>query len=88
MDRKYSTTHKGIAAYLVTKGYQILRATPGTNPKTNRPNVRIEFDVDQTTGRGLGDDFFDGHVVGDLKTFYEAINTVGHEIYQARGNSR
>lgn len=85
MDRKYSTTHKGIAAYLLTKGYQILRATPGTNPKTQRPNVRIEFDVDNETGRSMGDAFFDGNVHGDLKQFYDACNEIGNTIYEAKG---
>ena len=85
MDRKYSTTHKGIAAYLVTQGYEILRTTQGTNQKTGRPNCRIEFDLNNETGRTMGDAFFDGNVNGDLKTFYEAVNTVGHHIYKARG---
>ncbi len=88
MDRKYSTTHKGIAAYLLTKGYEIERTTLGTNPKTQRPNCRIEFNVDQQTGREMGDAFFEGNVHGDLKEFHDKLNEVGHAIYKARGGTR
>ncbi len=84
MERKYNTTHKGIAAYILTKGYEIERVTPGTNPKTGRPNCKIEFNVDQQSGREMGDAFFDGNVHGDLKAFYDKLNEVGHEIYKAR----
>jgi hypothetical protein len=84
MERKYTTTHKGIAAYLLTKGIELLRTTAGTNPKTNKPNCRMEFDIDQTSGREMGDAFFDGNVHGDLKQFYDKLNEVGHEIYKVR----
>lgn len=85
MERKYSTTHKGIAAYLLTQGYEIERVTTGTNPKTGKPNCKIEFNTDQETGRSMGDAFFDGHVNGDLKAFYDKLNEVGHEMWKARG---
>lgn len=85
MDRKYSTTHKGIAAYLLTKGYEIERVTPGTNPKNGRPNCKIEFNVDQDTGRSMGDSFFEGGVHGDLKEFYDKLSVVGNEIWKAKG---
>lgn len=85
MERKYSTTHKGIAAYILTQGHELLRVTPGTNPKTNRPNCRLEFDVDQQTGRDMGDAFFDGNVHGDLKQFYDSLQEVGNKIWEAKG---
>lgn len=85
MDRKYSTTHKGIAAYLLTQGYEIERVTPGTNPKTGRPNCKIEFNTDQDTGRSMGDAFFDGNVHGDLKQFYDKLSEVGNQIWKAKG---
>lgn len=85
MERKYRTTHRGIAAYLLTKGYQILRATPGVNPKNNRPNVTVEFDIEQQTGRDMGDAFFDGGVHGNLKDFYDKLQEVGDVIYKAKG---
>lgn len=80
----YITTHKGIAAYLLMHGHQIVDITQGTNPKTGRPNSKIEFDCDKSTGRRLGDEFFDGHVEGDLKDFYDKCNEVGSKIWAAR----
>lgn len=86
MERKYTTTHKGIAAYMLTQGYEILRVTPGVNPKNNRPNCTIEFDIDRETGRGMGDAFFEGTVHGDLKQFYDKLSEVGNQIWKAKGN--
>lgn len=84
MDRKYRTAHQGIAAYLVTQGIEILRYIPGVNPKTNRPNVNIEFDIEQTEGRRMGDAFFEGNVHGDLKQFYDALQTVRQKVYDSK----
>ncbi len=56
MDRKYRTSHQGIAAYLLTKGYEVERTEPGTT-KAGKPCVNIEFNVDQATGRQMGDSF-------------------------------
>jgi hypothetical protein len=84
MERKYFTTHKGVAAYLLTQGYQILRYENSKN-RDGRPNVKIEFDVDQATGKQVGDAFFDGHATGNLKAFYDACNQVGHEIWKTKG---
>jgi len=83
MDRKYKTSHQGIAAYLLTKGYDILRTEQGTN-KGGKACTFIEFDVDQTTGRQLGDAFFEGRVNGDLKQFHDACFTIRNTVYDAR----
>lgn len=83
MERKYRTTHRGIAAYLITQGYNIVRLQPGTN-KVGRQVTYIEFDVDPTTGRQMGDTFFDGNVSGNLRQFYDAQGKVRQELYQAR----
>lgn len=84
MERKYYTTHKGVAAYLTLKGFQLLRATQGTN-REGRPNVKMEFDVDPETGKNVGDEFFDGHAVGNLKEFYDACGKIGQDIWKAKG---
>lgn len=84
MDRKYRTSHQGIAAYLVTQGYEILRTENGQN-KEGKPRVTIEFDLDQATGKEMGDAFFNGQVHGDLKAFHDAGYTVRDEIFKARG---
>lgn len=85
MERKYRTNHQGIAAYLVTLGYEMLRGIPGTNPKTNRPSVSIEFDVDPTTGRQRGDEFYNGNATGNLKAFYDATFEVRKVVHETRG---
>lgn len=83
-DRKYFTTHKGIAAYMLMQGHFILQCTPGISKKTNKPNVKIEFDVDAATGRELGDAFFNGEIEGNLKEFYDSLQKVGNEIWKAK----
>lgn len=83
MDRKYRTSHQGIAAYLVMQGYEILRMEEGTN-KQGRRTTYIEFDVDQATGRQMGDAFFDGNVNGNLKQFCDAQAKVRKQLYEAR----
>ena len=84
MERKYRTTHQGIAAYLVMQGYEILRVEPGTNPKTGRPNVTIEFDTDYETGRQMGDAFYNGQVNGNLKEFNDAQFKVREKLREVR----
>lgn len=82
--RKYRTAHLGIAAYMVMMGYEILRAVPGTNRKTNRPNVNLEFDVDYEDGRRMGDAFYEGTVNGNLKEFADAQFVVRDKIREAK----
>lgn len=88
MDKKYSTTHKGIAAYLLMQGYEIERCEPGTSRKTGRPNVRMEFSLDYDAGRDLGDAFFEGGIHGDLKLFFDKLNDVGQKIWEVRNGNR
>jgi hypothetical protein len=83
MERKYYTTHKGVAGYLVMKGFSVLRCTQ-ENGKDSRPRVKVEFDVDPQTGKEVGDEFFNGGAMGNLKEFYDACGQVGQLMYQAR----
>lgn len=83
MERKYRTSHQGIAAYLIMQGREILRLENGKN-KQNRPTVYFEFDVDQQTGRDMGDAFFEGAANGNLKQFYDALMQVRQKVYEAR----
>lgn len=84
MNNNYETTHKGIAAYLLMQGHNIVDITAGINKKNGRPNSKIEFDCDRSTGRRLGDEFFDNHIEGDLKDFYDKCNEVGSKIWASR----
>ena len=85
MQFKYRTSNKGIAAYLITKGYEVLRVTEDKN-RQGKLCMYIEFDIDQTTGKNLGDTFFNGEAKGDLKAFNDACYEVRQLIYKARNN--
>lgn len=82
MQRKYRTSHLGIAAYLVTKGYQIVRFERGQN-RSGYECTYMEFDIDQYGGKQMGDAFFDGGVHGNLKEFYEALGNVRKQRMEA-----
>jgi len=82
--RRYYTTNKGVAAVLLMKGHNIERCYQENNPKTGRPQVKIEFDCDIDSGRGHADMFFNGDITADLKTFYDKLGEVGRQIYDAR----
>jgi hypothetical protein len=73
---------------MLMKGYEIERTVPGTNPKTNRPNCTFEFNCDWTTGKSLGDAFFDGSVHANLKEFYDKLMDIGQLVYKAKGGNR
>ena len=49
MDRKYFTTHRGVAAILLTKGYSIERITSEFDQRKNRQVTKIELDCDVQT---------------------------------------
>lgn len=83
MERKYKTSHQGIAAYLFLKGFEILRTEMGKS-KTGKPCVFMEFNCDQTTGRQMGDTFFDGEAIGNLKEYNEATFQIRQIVYEAR----
>lgn len=76
MDRKYFTTHRGVAAILLTKGYSIERITSEFDQRKNRQVTKIELDCDVQTGRGIGDEFFDGKMIVDAKGFYDKMGEV------------
>lgn len=71
MDRKYRTSHQGIASYLKMQGIEVLRTERGRNSK-GRDVVYVEFDIDSQAGRELGDAFFDGLATGNLREFHQA----------------
>ncbi len=83
MERKYKTSHQGIAAYLITQGYEIERTEQGEN-KEGKPRTNMEFNIDQATGRQMGDAFFDGGVHGNLKEFHDASFKVRDALFKAR----
>jgi hypothetical protein len=83
MERKFRTSHRGIAAYLITKGYEIIRGEKGTN-KSGRESIYLEFDIDPTSGREMGDAFFNGGLHGNLKEFYDAQYKVNKSVYETK----
>lgn len=72
MNRKYRTTHRGIAAYLVTKGYQIEKVEKGQN-RNGEERTFIYFNMDVDTGSSIGAEY------------YEAQEVVRNRMGEARG---
>lgn len=84
MDRKYFTTHRGVAAILLTKGYEIERITNEYDNRKGRDVTKIEFNVDVATGRGIGDDFFEGRITIGAKELYDKMGEVNRACRDAR----
>lgn len=84
MDRKYFTTHRGVAAILLTKGYEIERITNEYDSRKGRDVTKIEFNVDVATGRGIGDDFFEGRITIGTKELYDKMGEVNRACRDAR----
>lgn len=84
MDRKYFTTHRGVAAILLTKGYDIERVTSEYDQRKGRDVTKIEFNIDVTTGREVGDDFFENRLTIGAKEFYDKMGEVNRACRDAR----
>lgn len=80
MQRKYRTSHQGIAAYILSQGHETERLEQGTT-KAGKPTTFIEFDMDAQSGREMGDAFFNGQVHGNLKAFYDCLMVVKQRIW-------
>jgi hypothetical protein len=83
MERKYYTYNQGIAAYIMSRGYSIYRMFEGHN-KAGRQVINMEFDVDQTTGRSLADEFYNGNAHGNLKDFHDKMSEVRKQLFEYR----
>lgn len=83
MDRQYETSNQGIAAYMITQGYEMTSAKNATN-KNGKACVKIEFNIDAAEGRRLGDAFFDGEAVGNLKEFHDASFAVRQKVWETK----
>lgn len=79
MERKYRTSHQGIAALLVMQGYDILRAEQGTD-RNGRSRIYLEFDTDAYTGKQAGDELINDQARGSFKRFYDAQYTVRQKV--------
>lgn len=62
MSRKYRTTHRGIAAYLVTKGHKIEKVEKGQN-RNSEERTFIYFDISVETGSSIGAEYYDAQEV-------------------------
>lgn len=83
MDRNYTTTHQGIAAYIMSKGHQIVDLQ-ATKNKQGRDTTRIELNVDVQLGKDMGDAFYNGDVNGNLKEFYDNLAEVRQAIWKSK----
>lgn len=84
MQKKYRTTHYGVAAYLLSKGLAIDRLEQGTN-RQGKEVVFIEFNTDIPTGKDIADDFFNGTAYGDLKRYHDCLGQIKRSVYEFRG---
>lgn len=84
MNRKYFTTHRGVAAILLTKGHDIERITNEYDDRKQRNVTKIEFDLDVSAGRSIGDDFFENRITIDAKEFYDKMGEVNRQCRDAR----
>lgn len=79
----YETYHQGIAAYILSKGYEISEIRDGKD-KNGKPRQYMQFQIDREEGRRLGDEFHNGLASGNLKNFYDRVYDVRNKLWMAR----
>lgn len=74
--KNYRTSNQGVAAYCVSKGYEITHVSFGID-RNGVKRKYARFNMDADTGKRLSDEFF-----ATLGDFYNKLSTVRSKFYE------